>query len=69
MTELFVRVLQYSLWGGVTAGVILLVKAAVAGRLSPRFHYLIWLVLLAKLLLPGGIESPISPFRLTAPLE
>ncbi len=40
--------------------VILLLKKAVGNRLSPQWHYGVWLLLLIKLLLPFSISSSLS---------
>jgi bla regulator protein BlaR1 len=48
----------------VLVGLILLVKFVLGNRLKPRWHYIVWLLLTIRLLLPWIPESPFSIFNL-----
>jgi len=67
LPDLFSRVLQLSLAGSVTAAAIMLVKVAAGRRLTARWHYAIWFLLLLKLAVPVSIASPVSIFNLLGP--
>ncbi len=43
---------------------ILAVKAAVRGRLSARWHYCLWLLLLIRMVMPWAPESSVSVFNI-----
>lgn len=63
MTEVFTSVLKASLNASLAGIVILLIKRILKNKLSPRWHYLIWFVLIIKLLIPFGPPSPVSFFN------
>lgn len=52
-----------SLMGSVTALLILLVKVIFKYKLSPKWHYYIWLLLVLRLMFPLTPSSPISIFN------
>lgn len=52
-----------SLMGSVTALLILLVKGIFKYKLSPKWHYYIWLLLVLRLMFPFTPSSPISIFN------
>lgn len=60
----FQWVLDTSALACVTVGLILLAKVIFKRWLTPRWHYLLWLLLLARLILPWTLESPYSVFNL-----
>lgn len=63
MEALFQTILITSLYASVAGVVIILLKRLLGNRLSPKWHYLIWFVLIAKLLMPFGPESAFSLFN------
>lgn len=59
-------VIQFSAAASVVAAVILGLKLLFHDKLDARWHYLIWLVLLVRMLVPvqtGGIRTPVSLFE------
>ena len=63
MADVFYFVLKASLYAGIVGLVIILIKALLRNRLSARWHYLLWMVLVLKLLIPFGPESVVSLFN------
>jgi bla regulator protein BlaR1 len=64
MESIFNVVLITSLYGTVVGIVLILIKSLLKNRLSPKWHYLIWIVLIVKLLIPFGPESTVSLFNI-----
>lgn len=64
LLSFFDWVLETSLMAGVLAGLVLLVKVIAGNKLSPRWHYMLWLVIIARLLLPWAPESSFSVYNL-----
>lgn len=60
--------LYSSLMGSLLTGIILLVRAIFKHRMGANWHYLLWLLLIVKLLLPFAPESPISVFNIFSQL-
>jgi len=60
---LFKLVCLISLNAAIVGIVILLFKTLLGNRISPRWHYIIWGVLIIKLLVPFGPASKISLFN------
>ena len=46
---------------------ILLIKSILSQRLSAKFHYYIWFLLLLRLLIPLNLESPLSVLHIIPP--
>lgn len=63
MADVFYFILQSSLYAGIVGLVIVLIKVLLKNRLSARWHYLLWMVLVIKLLVPFGPESAVSLFN------
>ncbi|MFX3635341.1 MAG: M56 family metallopeptidase [Candidatus Pristimantibacillus sp.] len=63
LTSLFMTVLIASLMGIVIAAMIWLVKSILKDKLSPRWSYLLWMLLIIRLVLPWTPESPLSVFN------
>lgn len=61
--EIFMLILKTSLYASVVGIVVLIVKTALKNRISPRWQYLIWIVLILKLLIPFGPQSALSLFN------
>ena len=64
VAEVFHSVLTSSLHAAVVGLVILLLKAALKNRLNAQWHYLIWIVLILKLIMPFGPASAVSLFNI-----
>lgn len=64
LETLFKGILNVSLYATVVAVVIILIKGICGKRLSPDFHYGIWILFLLKLVLPFDIKSMFSIFTL-----
>lgn len=64
LPKIFQVILTMSFLGTITALVILLVKKIFKNKISPIWHYIIWFILLIKLILPYGPASNISIFNL-----
>lgn len=60
MAALFRLVWLSSLSAAIIGIVILLLKAVLKNRISPRWHYIIWAILILKLVFPFGPASQIS---------
>jgi len=63
MAEIFHYVLTASFYATITGLVIILIKGVLKNRLSAKWHYLIWIVMVLKLLIPFGPESAVSLFN------
>jgi beta-lactamase regulating signal transducer with metallopeptidase domain len=63
MSDVFHFILQSSLYAGIVGLVIIFIKLALKNRLSAKWHYLLWMVLVIKLLVPYGPESAVSLFN------
>ena len=50
--------------GSLTAMGILFVKKLFSQKLSAKFHYFIWFILIARLVIPFSLPSPINMFNL-----
>ncbi|WP_082420577.1 M56 family metallopeptidase [Paenibacillus sp. A3] len=64
LLSFFDWILETSLMAAVLVGLVLLVKVIARNKLSPRWHYMLWLVIIARLLLPWAPESSFSVFNL-----
>ncbi|MDD4170441.1 MAG: M56 family metallopeptidase [Desulfotomaculaceae bacterium] len=69
LLDLFNIVLQLSLAGTITAAIILLVKAVAGKRLTARWRYLVWFILIIKLVVPVTVPSSIGVFNLLNPMN
>ncbi|MBC8060743.1 MAG: M56 family metallopeptidase, partial [Clostridiaceae bacterium] len=63
MTALFSTVLQTSIYATIVGIVILITKHFLRDKLNAKWQYLIWSVLILKLLVPFGPESAVSLFN------
>lgn len=64
MESIFNVVLITSLYGTVVGIALIIIKILLKNRLSPKWHYLIWIVLILKLLIPFGPECAVSLFNI-----
>ena len=60
MKELFMCVLSLSLSGALTGLLILLMRPVTGRYFSRRWNYYIWLLVIARLVIPVYFESPFS---------
>lgn len=58
--KIFEQVLLISLLASILAFGILLIKTGLKEKLSAKFHYYIWFVLVLRLIIPFNMESPLS---------
>lgn len=63
MVEIYHFVLTTSLYATVVGLILLLIKSLVRDRLNAQWHYIIWVVLIIKLIIPYGPESGLSLFN------
>jgi bla regulator protein BlaR1 len=57
-------VLEATLQACIIVAVIRVVQLALGKRLAPRWHYALWLLLLARMVMPWAPESSVSIFNL-----
>jgi bla regulator protein BlaR1 len=60
---IFNYVIATTFYGSIVGLVIILLKVVLKDKINPQWHYLIWMVLILKLLIPFGPESSISLFN------
>lgn len=63
MDYIFKAVLSASLYGSLVGVFLIIFKKVIGNRISPRWHYLLWLILIVKLIIPFGPESSYSLFN------
>lgn len=63
MENIFAFVLTTSLYASIVGLIILLMKALLKNRLNAKWNYIVWAVLILKLLVPFGPESSFSLFN------
>ncbi|MDP4087196.1 MAG: M56 family metallopeptidase [Bacillota bacterium] len=64
LPRFFDWVLKTSIMASVLVGLILCVKILLRNKLTPRWHYLLWMVLLVRLLLPWSPDSSYSIYSI-----
>lgn len=64
MFKIFEQIVLISILSSILATGILLIKSGFKQRLSARFHYYIWFVLVLRLIIPFNMESPLSILNL-----
>lgn len=69
LANLLVFIFNLSITGTVIAIVIFIVKKITGQFFSPRWHYVIWFLLVAKLLVPFTVSSNVSLFNLIKPSD
>jgi len=62
ISNLFEEIILLSIMGSFTAMGILFVKKLFNQKLSAKFHYCIWFILIARLVIPFSLSSPINMF-------
>lgn len=63
MESIFKTILVTSLYASIVGILILIIKTILRNRISPKWHYIIWLVLVLKLIVPFGPGSIMSLFN------
>jgi bla regulator protein BlaR1 len=63
MESIFKTILITSLYASIVGILILIIKTMLRNRINPKLHYIIWLVLVLKLVIPFGPGSIISLFN------
>ena len=58
--SVFKIILLSSLIGSVIVLMIIIIKSIFKDKLSPNFHYYIWLILIIKLIIPIGPQTPLN---------
>lgn len=64
MEGIFNTVLMTSFYATIVGMAVILLKGILKNKLNPQWHYLIWVVLILKLLIPFGPESAVSLFNI-----
>lgn len=57
-------IIETSVMASILVGLILCVKFLLRNKLSPRWHYLLWMILIVRLLLPWSPDSSYSIYSL-----
>lgn len=63
MDKLFNLVIYSTMYATITGGLILIIKLLLKDNLTPKWTYILWLVLILKLVMPIGPESSLSIFN------
>ena len=69
ITKIFDLVLQLSFAGTVAGVFVMMAKVVGKKRFTPRWHLIIWLLVLIRLSIPFSIPSSLSVFNYIKPLE
>ncbi|NIP26214.1 MAG: hypothetical protein GWN67_27520 [Phycisphaerae bacterium] len=64
LSEIFGWLLRTSAFAGVLVCLVLVVKAAAGGRLAARWHYLFWLLVVVRMIMPWLPQSTVSVLNL-----
>lgn len=68
METIFRLVLTTSLYASIVGVVIIMLKTILKNKINPKWHYIIWVVFILKLLIPFGPESAVSLFNAVPPV-
>ncbi|KOA18694.1 regulatory protein BlaR1 [Clostridium homopropionicum DSM 5847] len=63
MERMFQIILVTSFYSSIVGISIIIIKTLLKNRISPKWHYIIWIILVIKLIIPFGPESTISIFN------
>lgn len=63
MGNIWGYILNATIYGSITGVVILLIKSLLKNRISKKYAYLLWMILIIKLAFPFGPESSLSLFN------
>ncbi|WP_281418607.1 M56 family metallopeptidase [Clostridium frigoris] len=64
LLNIFEKIVLSSLIGSIIVLMILIIKGIFRNKLNSTFHYYIWLILVIKLIIPNGPQSPLNIFNL-----
>ncbi|WP_312476864.1 M56 family metallopeptidase [Neobacillus sp.] len=64
LPRFFDWVIETSIMASILVGLILCVKALLRNKLNPRWHYLLWMILIVRLLLPWSPDSSYSIYSI-----
>lgn len=63
MADIFQAVFITSLYASIVGLVVILCKGLLKNKINPKWHYIIWVVLILKLIFPFGPKSAVSLFN------
>ena len=63
MSNIWGYILNATVYGSITGMVILLIKSLLKNRINKKYAYLLWMILIIKLVFPFGPESSLSLFN------
>lgn len=63
MEKIWGYVVGATIFGSVTGFIVLLIKSLLKNKINKRYAYLLWMILVIKLIIPFGPESNISLFN------
>ena len=63
MSNVWGYILSATVYGSITGVVILLIKSLLKNRINKKYAYLLWMILVIKLVFPFGPESSLSLFN------
>ena len=63
MSNLYNTIIQATIFGSVVGIIIFALKSTVLKKLPAKWQYLLWSVMIIKLIFPNGPESKISMFN------
>lgn len=69
LLNIFNMILLSSFIGSLFVLIILIIKGIFRNKLSSTFHYYIWLILLIKLIIPFGPQTPLNIFTIYSSLQ
>jgi bla regulator protein BlaR1 len=64
ITPWFQWLIRSTLHASVIVCLVIAIKALLSAKLTPRWHYYIWMVLIARMLMPAAPQSTVSIFNL-----
>lgn len=64
LSQIFNWVLVSSIMGSVLVGIILFARLVLRNKITPRWQYMLWLIIMVRLLLPTAPEMPFSVYNL-----
>lgn len=68
ITSLFHLLLRTTMNASVIVCIVITAKALLSKRLAPRWHYYLWLLVIARMLMPSAPQSSLSIFNLVPSL-
>ncbi|WP_368487931.1 M56 family metallopeptidase [Clostridium sp. BJN0013] len=65
--SVFKMIVLSSIMGSIVAILIFIIKGLLKTRFNAAWQYYIWFLLIIRLIVPVGIETPLSRFNVIAP--